>query len=102
MKKRIFAIILAFTIFFTASCTDADIPSESTKSECIAPAHIDTNSDGYCDFCLLALSVTVDFYVINDLHGKLLDGELIKKIYTTNSILTKTHDMIEVTDLQEV
>ena len=75
MKKRIFAIILAFIIFFTASCAEAEIPSESTKAECIAPSHIDTNRDGYCDFCLLALTVTVDFYAINDLHGKLLDGD---------------------------
>ena len=32
--------------------------------------------------------------------GQLLSGELIKRIYTTNSILTKTHDIIEVTKLE--
>lgn len=32
-------------------------------------------------------------------EGELLSGDLIKKIYTTNSILTKQHDLIEVTNL---
>ena len=33
-------------------------------------------------------------------EGQLLSGELIKRIYTTNSILTKNHAMIEVTKLE--
>ena len=52
-----------------------EIPEETTAAECLAPAHVDTNTDGFCDFCSLALTVTVDFYAINDLHGKLLDGD---------------------------
>ncbi len=35
-------------------------------------------------------------------EGELLAGELIRKIYTTNSILTKEHEMIEVFDLKGV
>ena len=31
--------------------------------------------------------------------GEILKGELIKKVFTTNSILTKSHPMIEVTEL---
>ena len=33
--------------------------------------------------------------------GDLLNGGLIKRIYTTNSILTKTHEIIEITELKE-
>lgn len=75
MKKRIFAAFLAFIILFTASCAELGIEGEVTDSGCFAPEHVDTNNDGLCDFCLLALTVTVDFYAINDLHGKLLDGD---------------------------
>lgn len=31
--------------------------------------------------------------------GELLKGDLIKKVFTTNSILTKAHEMIEITEL---
>ena len=75
MKKRIFAAFLALFILLTASCAEAGVPSESTSFECPAPSHIDTNSDGICDFCRITLTVTVDLYAINDLHGKLLDGD---------------------------
>ena len=34
-------------------------------------------------------------------EGELLTGGLISKIFTTNSLLSKNHDMIEIADLQE-
>lgn len=34
-------------------------------------------------------------------EGELLTSGLIKKIYTTDSLITKTHEMIEITKLQE-
>ena len=74
MKKRIFAAFLAFLILITASCAESGNGSETTAAECLAPSHVDTNNDSLCDFCRIALTVTVDFYAINDLHGKLLDG----------------------------
>ena len=37
--------------------------------------HIDADDDGLCDTCVVQISTTVDFYVVNDLHGKLLDGD---------------------------
>ncbi len=75
MKKRTIAILLALIILLTASCTEAEIPGEVTENSCLAPEHVDTNNDGFCDFCSLALTVTVDLYAINDLHGKLIDGD---------------------------
>ena len=75
MKKRAIALLLAFIILFTVSCSENGVGGESTESGCFAPEHVDTNNDGLCDFCMLALTVTVDFYAINDLHGKLLDGD---------------------------
>ena len=35
-------------------------------------------------------------------EGELLTGGLVKKVFTTNSILTKKHEMIEITELQEM
>lgn len=75
MKKRAFALLLAFIILFTLSCSENGLQGETIEGGCFAPAHVDTNNDGHCDFCMLALTVTVDLYAINDLHGKLLDGD---------------------------
>ena len=37
--------------------------------------HKDANKDEICDVCKLSVIVYVDFYNINDLHGKLDDGD---------------------------
>lgn len=37
--------------------------------------HVDAENDGRCDVCDTIVIVAIDFYNINDLHGKLADGE---------------------------
>lgn len=37
-------------------------------------AHIDADGNGKCDSCGARMSVEVDFYAINDLHGKFADS----------------------------
>ena len=37
--------------------------------------HTDVQNDGRCDICDTIVIVSIDFYNINDLHGKLADGE---------------------------
>ena len=46
--------------------TDKEPPTEV----CI---HIDSNNDGECDICSVSVIVYIDFYAINDLHGKFAD-----------------------------
>ena len=38
-------------------------------------AHTDGNDDGICDGCAASVLVAVDFYAVNDLHGKLDDTD---------------------------
>ncbi len=37
--------------------------------------HEDADNNGYCDFCAENVVITVDLYAVNDLHGKLADGD---------------------------
>ncbi len=37
-------------------------------------SHTDADADSYCDRCHSAIIVYIDFYAINDLHGKLADA----------------------------
>lgn len=79
MKKHILAALAAMIIILS-SCTAEPIAPETsepigTTAGCALPSHLDSDSDGFCDSCLSSVTVTVDFYSINDLHGKLLDNE---------------------------
>lgn len=44
-----------------------------TQGECTR--HVDEQNDGRCDVCNVIVVVAVDLYSINDLHGKVEDGE---------------------------
>ena len=48
-------------------------PAPVDPEECTA--HKDGNNDGYCDDCHTYVIIYIDFYSINDLHGKLADGD---------------------------
>lgn len=63
--KRCLAIVLIVCVLIcTAGC----------KGDICSP-HKDDNSNGVCDKCHQSVMEYVDFYNINDLHGKLDDGQ---------------------------
>ena len=49
--------------------------------------HIDKNNDDYCDFCRNYVIVEIDFYALNDLHGKFCNTDRQKGVYTLASYL---------------
>lgn len=61
MKRIYTALILCFLLGI----------SGCGKKQCV---HTDTDADTICDSCSDSVIVTVDIYGINDLHGKILDG----------------------------
>ncbi len=65
MEKRLLALLLCLVMLLSA-CQSA--PETTSHS-----AHADTDDNGYCDGCGQSVLVIVDFYGINDLHGKLPD-----------------------------
>ena len=57
----------------TAPESESESESETeseTEPDC---AHADADDDGTCDLCTVSVLVSVDFFAINDLHGKLND-----------------------------
>ncbi len=78
VTKRITALFLLICLLFTvAGCTEppVDDPSDDTPALDDACTHADADDNGICDSCDGSVLITVDFYVINDLHGKLTDGD---------------------------
>ena len=58
----------------TPTATPAPTPSVPDDSnDC--PSHTDLDDNGQCDVCSADVLVVVDFFGINDLHGKLPDGD---------------------------
>jgi len=58
--------------------TEATKPTESTKPDPSGKPdcdHVDEGDDGKCDACGVSVLVIVDFYNLNDLHGKIADGD---------------------------
>lgn len=70
MKKRILALLLLLSLLFTACAAPAQ-PTAPTG----CTAHTDADDNGVCDVCLSYVLVVVDFYNINDLHGKIDDTD---------------------------
>lgn len=74
--KKILALTLAALLLFSCvacltACGDETKNNPTSSSQC--QAHIDENSNDYCDICNAYLIVVLDFYVFNDLHGKFCD-----------------------------
>ena len=70
MKKSVLCVLLAIIIL--AGCM-APVPETTTsRGECI---HADSDDNGFCDGCHMSLIVYIDFYNINDLHGKFADAD---------------------------
>lgn len=65
--KRLYTLIMLTAVLF-AAC----VP-RGTGAECTL--HPDNDENGYCDICGTPTVVTLNFYCVNDLHGKICDTD---------------------------
>jgi 2',3'-cyclic-nucleotide 2'-phosphodiesterase (5'-nucleotidase family) len=81
MKKRnisILALLLALSLLLSA-CLPVATPTEGTKAtnptlpSAPAKEHLDDDGDEICDHCGIDVTVELDFYAFNDLHGVFSD-----------------------------
>lgn len=98
MKKKFFAFLLAFTTAFSAMAfsgcefslfgsdsyeeSDTDNISDTNGTDGSGgngddgcAEHTDENGDGTCDECENSVMRNIDIFAVNDLHGKVLDGD---------------------------
>ncbi len=66
--KKLTALLLVLLLLLTA-CQAPENPDDG------ACRHADDNNDGICDLCYGSVQTLIDFYAINDIHGKFADSE---------------------------
>ena len=97
--KRITALLLLITLLLSG-CTrpqgDGTLPPPSGGDRpgevCI---HEDENDDGICDSCLVSVITVIDFYNLNDLHGKMDDTDAQPGIDELSSFLRAARESDE-------
>ena len=104
--KRLILVFLLLALL--CGCTQAPptlsiYPTVSTSAPFHCD-HADADDNGFCDLCQRSVLVVLDFYAINDLHGKFVDGDnhigvdelttfLKAKQKTENTVLLSAGDM---------
>ena len=80
-----------------------ELPPETDDGTCIN--HVDANDDGRCDRCAIVVTIELNIYAVNDLHGKFADSDtqpgvdelttFLKRAYQDNEhvILLSSGDM---------
>ena len=71
MKKWLFVLCIIVAFVFGAWAWANDGSSGGGNDG--VHIHADANSDGTCDGCVAKINTVIDFYSINDLHGKFDD-----------------------------
>ena len=76
-KFRLAALLLALLLALCA-CAPAVTPTGTATTAPTLPTapkseHLDDNGDEICDHCGIDVTVELDFYVFNDLHGAFMD-----------------------------
>ncbi len=101
IKKR---LLLLLCLLLAASLLACDPKSDPTGTTSTPTEHIhyDKDDNGQCDTCGESVLVEIDFFAINDLHGKYLDSPTQPGVdeltsffhnHTGNTLLLSTGDM---------
>lgn len=91
MKKLLLLLLISISLLFQ-SC-GGEPPISSTAPTC--QNHLDSDNNGLCDSCSVSLLVVVDFYVLNDLHGKFDDTSNQEGVDELTTFLKKSKETDE-------
>lgn len=87
--RRVF-LILCILALVLSGC---EMKLPLTEPPCTA--HVDVDQNCLCDDCGLSVLIYVDFYNINDLHGKLADGENHPGVDELTTFLRRARTRVE-------
>ena len=59
--------------FFSSSSKQSSTGGQKDEQNTVVTSHADEDKDGLCDHCEASIETEIEFYAINDLHGKFDD-----------------------------
>ena len=73
LSSLLLAILFLLSVFASCETINGNETNgtQENKKECAA--HSDSDDNGLCDSCNVSLFIYIDFYALNDLHGKFSD-----------------------------
>ncbi len=74
MKKYLIYLLLILSILLQG-CAEGESSSSVASVNGVCIIHTDDDDNGNCDICNTCVTVIVDLYAINDLHGKFDDTD---------------------------
>ena len=75
IRKHYWLLLFAITILFTGCTSNIGTDKDDSQTPKVCEIHLDDDNNNLCDNCGLSVLVYVDFYSVNDLHGKIVDNE---------------------------
>ena len=98
MKRatRILSLLLVLLIVFS-SCDVIGLPGNADTEAAECSAHADADDNGICDVCAVSVLVNIDFYVINDIHGKFDDTSSNEGVDELTTYLKKMNETDDFT-----
>lgn len=75
IKQSYFMVLLAITLLFTACASNTNSSQSESQKPTVCEEHADADNNNLCDNCGLSVLVYIDFYSVNDLHGKIVDND---------------------------
>ena len=69
------SLLLILVVIFTSCDFSTLFPEQESETEeqQVCKEHVDMDDNGNCDLCNVSVYVIIDFYALNDLHGKFDD-----------------------------
>lgn len=87
--KRIVSLILLLCLVLCSvgNLTACFEFNNFDPGDCGSGKHVDSDNDDFCDDCSAYVVVLIDFYAINDLHGKFCNTDKQNGVYTLATYL---------------
>ncbi len=89
MKKFLLYLLVIASVLVSGCGEEASFSSGNTN---LCESHSDSDNNGLCDDCSVSVLVVVDFYVLNDLHGKFDDSSNQEGVDELTTFLKKSKE----------
>lgn len=96
---KVLSLLLTLLLLLTSCDLSSVLPDrdDGVKPDGTCTEHLDAEDNGLCDVCNISLLVSIDFYALNDLHGKFDDttnNEGVDELTTYLKQMSETDDNI--------